>query len=60
MIDHDVMGLNISMHDSPGMAEIQCLENNLGHKGYQEIKREENLEKLKHVESDIEIRESWI
>jgi hypothetical protein len=54
------MGLHISMHDSPRMAEIQCLENKLVNNGIKRSKREENLEKLEHVESNVEVGESWI
>jgi hypothetical protein len=60
MIDHDVMGLYISVHDSSRMAEIQCLESKLGDREIKRSRTEANLEKFEHVKSDIEVGESWI
>lgn len=60
MIDHDVMGLHISVHDPSRMAEIQCLESKLGKREIKRSRTEANLEKLEHVKSDIEVGESWI
>ena len=59
MIDHNVMRLYISMHDATRVAEIQRLKI-VVNKGIKRSRRKENLEKLEHVESDIEVSESWI
>jgi len=59
MIDHDVVRLNISMHDAFRVAEIEGLIHRQPQSNRREIKYL-YLQQLKYVEPDVEIGKSRV